>query len=819
MLYLTSNRRAVRFLQNQFKKQFGIFALEDWLQYCLEKTTAEGAVFLTAQQSFAIWFDLVKTHETALPPVRLAKELMKAYGLCKRFLIPITSADFAYSPDPFFFSELAQQFESLCIQNKWIDKSQVFEHCLQLFPKMPLPSHVAFYGFDEFTPVVNQVFSALQKLGVQCEERNDKCEAVIVGFKAKTLRDELIQVFADAAQVYRKKTNRIGIVITDLSNHLDFVQTLSAQQWPHDLAPQESPIYNISLSKTLIEFPLIQESAFYITPHFEYERDVVLSFIHGMAAREDNPHSLYSLARLLAQKASAAIPIKSLRALAEAAEARAFIALLDLHVSLQALMKLNQKPSEWLAVWADVWLKAGWSPVGWVSAYPRVTHHGADGSKILSKWTEVTTQFAAMDAVLGEVDAGNARQLFRHLLSEARLDESAHQAPIQIMGELESAGLSFDTLFITGLIESKWPREQSPTKFIPLSVQKKRQLPHSSAERSLNFAKTRLTHLLQSAAHITVSFYSTESGLPILPSALIPRHVHFDERQAALPSHAEPRHIGRSENYVPTRSPHVKRIIKKLEDMALCPFRAFAKHELNLESLSWYEVGVSPRLHGQLVHKTLEIIWQDLKSQDSLLKIDLNLLDQKIARAISFSIKKEPDFALLDPVLQAVEVSVLKNLIGEHLKTEKNRKPFSVQNSEEKIKGQLGPYDFELRLDRLDMTPEGGVLIDYKTSANFLSQYAFRALPYLQLNLYASAKAKIADAVYQVVERQAIEQNKTWISFNDFKNPYYENPAETLAQYQTLLDCYASGEQAVNPMHPNVCQDCDLQAVCRIRES
>ena len=50
---------------------------------------------------------------------------------------------------------------------------------------------------------------------------------------------------------------------------------------------------------------------------------------------------------------------------------------------------------------------------------------------------------------------------------------------------LESAGLRFDRLWVSGLTDEAWPLTRAPNPFLPIALQKKAGIPQASAETSL----------------------------------------------------------------------------------------------------------------------------------------------------------------------------------------------------------------------------------------------------------------------------------------------------------------------------------------------
>src|SRR5690606_29010314 len=79
-------------------------------------------------------------------------------------------------------------------------------------------------------------------------------------------------------------------------------------------------------------------------------------------------------------------------------------------------------------------------------------------------------------------------------------------APVQVLGLLETSGLQFDHIWITGLHDGVWPASPRPNPFIPLPLQRKIGTPHSSAKRELHIAESLLHRIIGSAGEVVLSY-------------------------------------------------------------------------------------------------------------------------------------------------------------------------------------------------------------------------------------------------------------------------------------------------------------------------
>ena len=58
-----------------------------------------------------------------------------------------------------------------------------------------------------------------------------------------------------------------------------------------------------------------------------------------------------------------------------------------------------------------------------------------------------------------------------------------------------------------------------------------------------------------------------------------------------------------------------------ISDQAACPFRAFANYRLGTRKLEEAELGFDARVRGMLMHRCLELFWNEVRSSDRLLSL------------------------------------------------------------------------------------------------------------------------------------------------------------------------------------------------------
>ncbi len=75
----------------------------------------------------------------------------------------------------------------------------------------------------------------------------------------------------------------------------------------------------------------------------------------------------------------------------------------------------------------------------------------------------------------------------------------SRDAPVQILGPLEAAGLTFDALWFLGADDASWPAVARPHPFLPRSLQRTHNMPHADSTADWKLAQ-QVTARLESSA-------------------------------------------------------------------------------------------------------------------------------------------------------------------------------------------------------------------------------------------------------------------------------------------------------------------------------
>jgi probable DNA repair protein len=481
----------------------------------------------------------------------------------------------------------------------------------------------------------------------------------------------------------------------------------------------------------------------------------------------------------------------------------------------------EQTPGEWMR---DI--EALLAAFGW----PGDQSPNSQEFQTIAAWSDVLSGIAKIELITPRIRLSEALDRLHRQAAESRFQAEDEGAPIQVMGMLEASGLRFDHLWILGLHDEALPASANPNPFLPLSLQRQHRLPHSSAERELEFATDLIERLLVSAPHIVVSYPGTEGDRVLAPTPLLAGGSWIGD-DAAQPSDwmARMREVTAFEEIADETAPLLAQSdstggASLFKDMAACPFRAFAKYRLGARPLEQTDLGLSYRDRGTTVHKALEFIWRELGSHARLVEMSAAGLEALISAGADAAVDK------LGPGIgRDLEKRRLQKLLPEWLEIEKLRAEFSVRASEVDLVVEIGGLQVRLRADRVDTLPDGReIILDYKTGQLKPHGWEGERPDEPQLPLYcATSDRPAAGAAFAAIRTGELRfrgLTAADVSLPSLAKMSIEPPlpfAAQVAEWRRVLEHLAvdfrSGNARIDPK-PDACDHCGLRALCRIRE-
>ena len=710
-----------------------------------------------------------------------AKMASQAWALLCAWRVPLDHPAFDETEDTAAFAGWAASFTQQCARRDWLSPATLADTV------NPVAAELWLTGFDELTP--QQVALLARRDRPYFVADSPTRQAGLASLTAYP--DAAAELRAAAAwarqQVEKRGARSVGIVVQDLAGRRDLVEAIFRETLGGDLA-------NLSLGKPLTDYPLIDTAlrllhlACHPLPLSEVGQLLLSPFLLGGVGE------YRSRARLDAKFRRD----KTLRL--SAAEIRGDeCPRLGEALSGASLEPEPKFPSDWAATFLTVLGSAGWPGERTLSSEERQTER---------RWQKVLAAYGELDAVAGRLAPRPALSLLERLLTEEVFQPETQTLPIQILEALQAAGAQFDALWVQGLDDRAWPAAAKPNPFLPFRLQRERSLPHSSAERELDFARKIIDRLQQTAPHIVFSYAHRDGDIELRPSRLIAHLPPFAESLPAYPTWSEViRAAAVLETFEDGQGPALPPIIQvasgtsAIKAQAQCPFQAFALTQLNARPLESPEEGIDARDRGTMLHEALELFWRECGDHATLVSTDwTELLDRSIATAT----------ADLPGALGLLEQLRLRQVLSEWLAVEADREPFRVVGFEQRLVPNFDGLSFSTRADRIDQLADGStVILDYKTGLVSKKSWDGDRPDEPQLPIYAiTANPTPVVVAFAQVRRGACELVSAPVPVEDWRTVI-----------TGLVDELRGGVATVKPKdNGKPCAYCHLHTLCRIAE-
>jgi probable DNA repair protein len=487
------------------------------------------------------------------------------------------------------------------------------------------------------------------------------------------------------------------------------------------------------------------------------------------------------------------------------------------------------------AAWADfvrTWLQtAGWG---------RSTGEDSVEYQTRRKWESTLDVLATLDFDGRQVNFLQALTELERLLQQTIFAPESHQAPVQVMGPLEAAGSTFDALWFLGAGDLSWPIKSAVNPLLPWPLQRELGLPGANPTAEDVRSQKITARLAASAQQVVFSYPKDTADGTQRPSPLL-RSLHLQETELAslAPPDAEAEPVALEEfsdrlSITPLPELATSGGVEIIKLQAACAFRAFAEKRLGSTELREIELGLDARELGSVLHHILEHFWKEVGSQAALKLMSKEEREAALNLAISYGLQKAAAIART-PWEQAyvdLQQKRLMKLLDQWLELEMRRDPFLVRESETTMRDvQVGPLRLNLRVDRVDVTDEGEVIIDYKTGGAKATHWEGERPDEPQLPLYAvvtraaqpdTPLVDIAFAQIRAGNEMAFESFSQKITA---KKPVQKKRElsfeEQLDEWQRVLEdlaqAFHSGNAEVDPKnYPETCKHCAQRILCRL---
>jgi ATP-dependent helicase/nuclease subunit B len=794
---------------------FGAFVerlWEDALYGPIGETSGESfPLLLTPAQEQHLW-EAILADSGLLAVPEAAAHCREAWRLLHRWRIRAEGGN----EDAAAFMEWARQYEQRTRGDT--DAARLPDLMAGYLGRMKTPKLLVAYGFDVVPPQTQAFFGRLDGETCLAEPISGKC----VRCSFPTGKHEIEAAAGWARARLEEGRARIGVVVPDLQKRRSEVVRIFSRTMqpgynlPAASRPSAAMPFNVSLGLPLAAWPLVDAALSLLAlSHGEVDFAVASQLIRSpfLGGAESEVSRRAILDARLRRDAEATVTLPKLIAALDKSSA--------LRVRFEKMFEIARTrpdtPGDWARHFSALLEAAGFPgerALDSAEFQTRARLHEALGE--LSRLERVAPRFSFSQAI---------SFLRRHCERTLFQPESA-DAPIQVLGLIESRGLRFDCLWVCGLTDEAWPLSASPNPFIPIRLQKAAGIPEASAEASLELDR-RITAEWQGAAkEVVFSFAWKDKDRDLAPSPLIADVPEESVTVTDFPRYRDLLYASKKlEPFEDWRAPPVseKKIrggTRVLADQAACPFRAFAKWRLSAEALEEPAPGLDARDRGKLLHVLMKELWEQLRGSAAL-QTDVSAA---IARAAEVAVKELG----LEGRFAALEHERLARLAREWLEVEASRPPFSVLFTEQQRTLSVAGLEFQSRIDRMDRLEAGGhALIDYKTgNVGNPKQWHGPRPDDPQLPLYAAAAPEELAAVVFAKLKPGEMRFMGYSRAPHLIPKVTVNPApwpklieEWKRDSEALGRAFAEGDAHVDPKEDlKTCRLCELQTLCRVYE-
>ena len=271
-----------------------------------------------------------------------------------------------------------------------------------------------------------------------------------------------------------------------------------------------------------------------------------------------------------------------------------------------------------------------------------------------------------------------------------------------------------------------------------------------------------------------------------------------------------------------------------LKLQAACGFRAFAERRLGAAELREIELGMDAAERGSIVHRVLEYFWKNTGSQAALKAMTQTERATMLAQSIEHGLRRAAAASVSEWEQAYIDLQRdrLWALLNPWLDLELRREPFTVKFSEEESQDvSIGPLRLNVRVDRIDVTDAGEIIVDYKTGGAKAAQWQGERPDEPQLPLYAvlanaaEPETPLTDVAFAQIRAGREMAFESFLTKITSEKQAGKRPGlsfeEQLVKWRKVLEDLARqfyrGEARVDPKnYPITCTHCAQRILCRL---
>ncbi|MBP9722802.1 MAG: PD-(D/E)XK nuclease family protein [Gammaproteobacteria bacterium] len=714
------------------------------------------------------------------------------------------------------------------------------------------------YGFDDLAPIYKKLFNNLASNNIVIQTiqtiqtidylENSHLNKKLSLFTAQDIEQEVAHIVDWAYEHYVNNITDIGIIVPNLSQYRGLIY----RKFTEKFVDREA--WNISGGEPLADLPIIKSGVILlellITQNILLEDLIYFLQTHYYLKYPIlNSNTYQNVCDYNAQTSNLLAEIKYL-GYKELSLNDFLYFIKKINLTFAELVSKYNKdfftslklPSEWAVLLFEILTDLGW-PSGSHSQIKTIKTNiiNSQEYQAIRQFQNCCYKLAELDKIYGSVKFKKIFHDIKNLLLNTPFQIETSKNTIDILGMLEGAGLSYNKLWITGLTSEVWPSSPDPNPFIPIELQKKYHLPHSTVDREFEYAKRLTSRYLASSEDIVISYPLFEGEKEFNLSLLIDKKNNiynklnndhsdnYSDNYSHQDKHQNKQNILTefSDEFGPAiTSHHIKSGIKALSLQTICPFKAFAEIRLNAVDIYNLDIGPASWLRGQVIHEILQYLYTEFNNKIKLENFfnnkDYNNYLAHLILEILHKYKLKY-FNIYKLGIIQIEQEIMFTMLDQLIQLELTRDDFNVLAVEESCLFKIENLQFHVRIDRIDQLPSGELLIiDYKTSRQninnlFGDELTEPQLPiYLFLDNYKNIQAVVfSEILYQHSSYSGVGNNLNLDGCINISH-WEELKVKWHQAIATAAKNFTNGEAGVRPINKSqTCHNCHLGSFCR----
>src|SRR6185503_7016771 len=417
---------------------FGAFVERLWEDALYSDLGEKLPLLLTPAQEQHVWEEIIRgsgAGKDFLLKEPAAQQCREAWRLVHQWRIGTGTA----TEDAAAFTSWSKEYQRKTAGE--VDAARLPDLMAQHLGSLKKPKLLVAYAFDVMPPQTQEFLGKLDFVRCGPEPLPGAC--VRSSFPSAGHEIEAAAKWARARLEEGKK--RIGIVVPDLSRQrAQVVRIFSRVMQPGYNLPAQAGTpfpFNVSLGRALSSYPLVDfalgliELAFHAV---EFDRASHLIRAPFLGGADTELGRRASLDVKLRRDADSVISLGKIIGLADPCP------LLRKH--LEQVFEITKtrpdSPAEWARHFSAILEAAG---------FPGERALDSDEFQARAKWHEVLGELSKLERVVEKFSFAQAFAFVQRLCATTLFQPESPDAPIQVLGVLESAGLRFDCLWVSGL--------------------------------------------------------------------------------------------------------------------------------------------------------------------------------------------------------------------------------------------------------------------------------------------------------------------------------------------------------------------------------